>query len=64
MAITLLSVVYVSSDVGLVIFIIGAVESNMIESLAASDIFPEASLNQTYTILLPSSLLNVYETSA
>jgi hypothetical protein len=60
--IVLLVAVYVASDVGLVIFIVGEVVSRVISSLAAFDTFPEESLNHTYTVLLPSLPLKVYET--
>ncbi len=42
--------------------IVGAVVSRVISSLAELDTFPEESLNHTYTVLLPSPLLKVYET--
>ena len=38
---------------------VGAAVSRVIESLAALDTFPAASLYHTYTVLLPSPLLNV-----
>ena len=60
--IVLLVAVYVASDVGLVMFIVGAVVSKVISSLAAFDTFPEESLKHTYTVLLPSLPLKVYET--
>ena len=40
----------------------GAVVSRVIESVAALDTFPAASLYHTYTVLLPSPLARVYET--
>ena len=58
----LLVVVYVASEVGLVIVIEGAVVSWVMDALAVLDTFPAASLYHTYTVLLPSPLLNVYET--
>ena len=54
--------VYVALDVGLVMVTVGAVVSRVIESLAVFDTFPAASLYHTYTVLLPSPLLNVYDT--
>jgi hypothetical protein len=54
--------VYVALDVGLVMVTVGAVVSRVIESLAVFDTFPTASLYHTYTVLLPSPLLNVYDT--
>ena len=42
--------------------LVGAVESEIvrvIESLELADIFPAASLNQTYTVFVPELLLNV-----
>ena len=44
--------------------IVGTVVSKVMESLATFDTFPEASLNQAYTVLLPSPPLKVYETLA
>ena len=43
-------------------FIVGAVVSRVISSLAELDTFPEESLNHTYTVLLLSLPLKVYET--
>ena len=60
--IVLLVAVYVASDVGFVIFIVGEVVSRVISSLAELDTFPAASLNHTYTVFLPSLPLKVYET--
>ena len=40
---------------------VGAVVSRAMESLAVLDTFPAASLYHTYTVLLPSPLLRVYE---
>ncbi len=60
--IVLFVAVYVALDVGLVMVTVGAVVSRVIESLAVLDTFPAASLNQTYNVLLPSPLLNVYDT--
>ena len=54
--------VYIELEVGLVIIMVGGVVSKIIESLKELDIFPESSLYQTYTVLLPSPLLKVYET--
>lgn len=58
----LMVVVYVSLEVGLVMVTVGAVVSRVIESLAALDIFSPESLNQTYSVLLPSLPLKVYDT--
>ena len=44
--------------------ITGIVVSSVMEPLATFDTFPAASLNQAYTVLLPSPLLKVYETLA
>jgi hypothetical protein len=60
--IVLLVVVYVLPEVGLVMVTMGAVVSRIMESLAVLDIFPAASLYQTYTVLPPSELERVYET--
>ena len=57
-------VVWIEPEVGLVMVIMGAVASSVMESLTAVDIFPAASLYQTYTVLLPFPLLKVYETLA
>ena len=51
----------VAPSAGLGPVITGAVVSKIIESLAVSDILFTASLYQTYTVLLPSPLLKVYE---
>ena len=54
-------VVWIEVDVGLVMVIMGAVASSVIESLTPADTFPAASLYHAYTALSPSALLNVYE---
>ena len=64
MLIVLLVVVYVELDVGVVIIMVGIIVSRVISSEAVFDTFPELSLYHTYTALLPSPLLTVYETSA
>ena len=53
-----------SADVGEVMLTIGAVVSRVIESLVTFDILFAASLYHAYTVLLPSPLLKLYETSA
>ena len=58
----LLAAVYVSLEVGLVMVTMGAVVSKIIESLAALDTFPAASLYHTYTVFCSSPLVSEYET--
>ena len=60
--IVLFVVVYVSPEVGLVMVTMGAVVSRIMESLTVLDTFPAASLYQTYTVLVSSPLVKVYET--
>ena len=60
----LLVVAWVELDVGLVMVTVGTVVSRVIESFTALDIFPAASLYHTYTVLLPSPPINVYDTSS
>jgi hypothetical protein len=56
--------VYTPVEVGLVMVTVGEVVSRVIELFAALDTFPALSLYQTYTVLLPSPLLTVYDTFA
>ena len=56
--------IFVALFAGLVDDIVGAVVSRIIESLAETDTFPAASLNQTYTVFVPSPMLNVNDTLA